>query len=96
MGAAIAALLTAGVDCLLHFVSTRRRLFTVPVIRLLWMPAVASVCMAACIALVGSERVLITIASAGMVYVVILFALTIWSNGGPRHFRVKYGYLLSR
>ncbi len=96
MGAAIAALVTAGVDFLLHLASVYKRLFKVPLARLAWKPAVATMLMALLLAVVGSDRVIWTTVSAGVVYTITLLGLIIWSNGCPSHFRAKYAYLLPK
>jgi len=96
IGAAVAALLTVSVDFLLYYVSVSRLLFRMPVARLAWKPAVASACMAVFLALVGNRGVLVTVVSAGLLYVATLLVLLVWSNGGPRQFKARYQYLLSR
>jgi len=96
LGAAVAALLSALVELLLHYVSVARLLFQMPVVRLAWRPALASACLAVYLALVGHRGVLVTAVSAGAVYTASLLALMVWSNGGPRRFKARYQYLLSR
>jgi hypothetical protein len=92
----VAALLTALVEALMHYASVSRLLFQMPLGRRAWKPAVAGACMAAYLALVGNRGVLVTAVSAGLLYVATLLILMVWSNGGPRQFKAKYQYLLSR
>jgi hypothetical protein len=52
--------------------------------------------MAVCLVLMKDQGFLLTALSASVIYAVILLALFVWSSGGPRQFRAKYQYLLSR
>lgn len=96
LGAAVATLLTALVEAVLHYASVSRLLFQLPLGRLAWKPALASTCMAVTLALVKGQGFLLSTVSAGAVYAIVLLVLMIWSNGGPRQFRAKYQYLLSQ
>jgi len=44
---------------------------------------------------VRSQEVLLTVVSAGILYVGVLLALAIWSFGGPRQLKARYLYLWS-
>jgi O-antigen/teichoic acid export membrane protein len=96
IGAAVAALLIVLVEFLLHYASVSRLLFRLPVVSLTWRPAVASACMAGYLALVQNQGFLLVVVSAGLLYAITLLILMVWSNGGPRQFKTKYQYLLSR
>jgi O-antigen/teichoic acid export membrane protein len=96
IGAALAMLLTALVEVLLHYAYVSRLLFQMPLGRLAWKSAVASACMAVYLALVQNQGFLLVVVSAGAVYAVLLLALVIWSNGGPRQSKAKYQYLWSK
>jgi O-antigen/teichoic acid export membrane protein len=95
IGAAVATLLTALLDFLLHYAAVSRRLFRLPVVRLAWKPAVAGACMAVYLMLVSNQGLLLTAVSAGMVYAVSWLVLIIWSNGGLRQFTARYQHLWS-
>jgi O-antigen/teichoic acid export membrane protein len=96
MGAVVVMLLTALVEAILHYVSVSRLLFQLPLGRLAWKPVAAGTCIAVYLALVQVQGFLLSAVSAGAVYAVLLLALVIWSNGGPRQSKAKYQYLWSK
>ena len=95
IGAAMAALLTALVEALMHYASVARLLFQMPLGRLAWKPVAAGTCMTVCLALLQGQGFLLSAVSAGAVYFVSLLVLMIWSNGGLRQFTAKYQHLWS-
>jgi len=94
-GAAITALLTRVVFFFQHYVPVSRLLSGIPLGKLAWKSIVASTCMAVYLAVVRSQGVLLTIVSAGVLYVGVLLALTIWSTGSFRQFKARYLHLWS-
>ena len=95
IGAAIATLFTGIVNFLQHQVPVSRLLSRIALGRLAWKPVVAATLMAVYLALLGSQRIFVTIPSAGVIYAVVFFALTIWSMGGFHKFKAKYQFLWS-
>lgn len=90
IGAAMTLLFTQIVNFFLHYVSVSRHLLRMTLGKLIWKPIVASVLMAVYLALVGSQGILLTILSAGVLYVGILLALTFWSVGSRRQLKARY------
>lgn len=95
MGAAAATLVTALLEALLHYAAVSRWLFPMPLGKLAWKPAVAGTTMGITLALVQGQELLLSGVSAGAIYIVVLLALVIWSNGGVRQFTAKYQHLWS-
>ena len=95
VGAAVSALLAAFAEALMHYISTSRLLFRMPIISLVWKPVVASACMAAYLALVQNQGFFLIVVSASAVYSFALLVLMILSNGGIRQFTAKYQHLWS-
>ena len=52
--------------------------------------------MAAFLALAPASNVVATATVAGLIYAGALLALAVWQSGGPRQFKTRYLYLLSR
>jgi O-antigen/teichoic acid export membrane protein len=90
IGAAINLLLMQIFNFLLHYVATSNQLLRISLGRLVWKPLVASAFMALYLALMSNQRILLTILSAGAIYVGILLGLTFWSAGGPRQLKARY------
>lgn len=93
IGAAATALLTKIVDFVQHYVPVSRLFGRIALARLIWKPAVASLCMAVYLALLERQEVFLTVMSAGVLYIGVLFILEIWSIGGPRQLKARYLYL---
>jgi O-antigen/teichoic acid export membrane protein len=96
MGAAVAALLTALVEAVLHYAAVSRSLFHMPLGRLTWKPVAAGACMAVTLAFVQGQKSVwfaVSALSAGAVYAIVLLVLMIWSSGGLRQFTAKYQHL---
>jgi len=95
IGAALTVLLTRLVDFLQHYIPVSRMFSGFTLGRLVWKPAVATLCMAGFLTTVRSKEIFTTVLSAGVLYGGVLVAITVWSLGGPRHFKAKYQYLWS-
>jgi O-antigen/teichoic acid export membrane protein len=87
IGAAIAAVLTKGVDFLQHYISVSRLVPTIRLHELSWKPLVAVTCMAVYLAAAKTPWVILRAAYAGALYLGVLLALAIWSAGGLRHLK---------
>lgn len=94
-GAAIAVLLTGITNFYQHYVPVSKLLSRIALGRLAWKPFIASVFMAGYFILMSDRGILLTVVSAGLVYVGVLFALMIWSSGGLRQLRAQYLFLRS-
>jgi hypothetical protein len=57
---------------------------------LAWKPVVASVCMSVSLVFLRGQSVLLTVVSAGAVYVGVLLALALWSTGSVRQLKARY------
>ena len=95
IGAAVATLLIAIVDFLQHYLPVSKLFGRIPLLRLLWKPFVASLCMAAFLALVRSQSILLIVLFAAVVYIVVLLFMIISSDGEIHQFRAKYEDLWS-
>lgn len=93
IGAAVSAMIVAAVDIVMHYVPVARQLSDVPLGRLTWKPAVASAGMAIFLKMVPNYGLFPTIVSGGIIYVCLLLALLVWSNGGPGQFKARYACL---
>jgi O-antigen/teichoic acid export membrane protein len=93
-GAAIALLITRFADCVQHYVPVSRLFSGIPLIKVVWKPAIAAGCMAAFLSFPSGGGSLRSI-SAALIYISALLALAIWTSGGFRQFRDKYLFLLS-
>jgi O-antigen/teichoic acid export membrane protein len=94
-GAAIAFFLTRLTDCIQHYIPSAHLLSGIPVLRLVWKPAVAAACMAVYLAVPEGQISLLTGVSATLIYGLALFGLAVWASGGLRQFVEKYRPLLS-
>lgn len=96
MGAAIAALVSRIIDFFQHYVPVSRLLSDIALGKVVWKSAVASLCMAVYLSVIGNSQGLwLTIPTAGLVYVSVLIVVLIWSNKGIRQFKARYLYLWS-
>ncbi len=91
VGAAIAALLTRVVNFFQHYIPVWQLLTSVPLWKAVWKPALASVGMGVYLwAVAGILGLWVTMASAGVLYVVVLLTLLIWSSGGIQQLKARY------
>ncbi len=90
IGAAAAALLVRLIDFVLHYAAASQLLpdFSLP--RLLWKPALASVCMAGALALLPGEAVVVVVAVGALVYATALAGLELVTTGGVQGVRARY------
>ncbi len=90
LGAGINLLFAEIVDFVLHFIPISRRLFKISVGSLVWKPVVAGLVMAAYLMLIGQQDVFLTVFSAGVLYLGVLLAVTVWSAGGTHYLKARY------
>lgn len=88
-GAAITTLLPKIVGFVQHYLPVSRLLSGIALVRLLWQPVVASVCMAASLTALKGQGAVLTIVAASVVYMGVLLTLVVWSVGGPRQLWAK-------
>jgi O-antigen/teichoic acid export membrane protein len=95
LGAALTALVKSLVDAIQHYASVSRLLAGLSLARLAWKPAVASLCMAVSFIGINAYGPILAALTASIVYVAVLLALMIQSNGGYHRFkgRVAQWYL---
>jgi hypothetical protein len=51
--------------------------------------------MAFYLILASDQGLILTVTAAGLIYMITLITLEIWSSGGPQQFRAKYRFLWS-
>lgn len=93
MGAALAGLIVAFENALQHYVPVARILKGIPLVTLLWKPAIAVTAMAAYIYafyIEGGQDPILTVVVASTLYFAVLFALMLVSIGGPRQIKARY------
>jgi peptidoglycan biosynthesis protein MviN/MurJ (putative lipid II flippase) len=90
IGAALNMLLSGAVDFLLHYVPISRVLPRISLIKLMWMPVIASAFMAVCLVLIGNSSLPMTVITGGLVYGVLLLGLASWKAGGTSQLLEKY------
>jgi O-antigen/teichoic acid export membrane protein len=95
VGAAIASLLTAVVNYFQHYGPVSKLLPNLWLSRLVWKPVVAVTVMAFYLILASDQGLILTVTAAGLIYMITLITLEIWSSGGPQQFRAKYRFLWS-
>ncbi len=93
LGAAIAGLISEGVNLIQHYIPVSNLFSKRTIGRLTWKAVIAVTGMALFLAIFQDLGIFLTIVSAGMIYTCILFVLTIWSNGGVYQFKTKYQYI---
>jgi O-antigen/teichoic acid export membrane protein len=96
IGAAFATLLTTAVDFIQHYVLVAWRFASLRLDRLLWKPVIAGGCMAAYLSAAQDHALILVIAIAASIYVAVFMALQIWSDGGPKQFKVRHASLWSK
>ena len=87
MGAAATTLIVRMLDLALHYLPAARILGGIAIAKWFWKPAVASLVMAAYLSAVEDRGFLVAGISAGLLYLVVLGVLFVWSLGGTT--RVK-------
>lgn len=92
IGAAIATLLTAVLEIILHIVPVWKALKGFRLETSLWKPFIASIVMAAYIIFVQGAGVgiVVVILTAVMVYAIVWLALSIWTAGGFQQLKSNY------
>jgi O-antigen/teichoic acid export membrane protein len=92
IGAAIATLLTAVLEVILHIVPVWRALKGFHLEASLWKPLIASLGMAAFITFVrgAGAGIVVILLSAVMIYAMIWLALSIWTAGGFQQLKSNY------
>ncbi len=90
VGSAMTSLVVRLVDFVQHYRPVSDMFARAAMGRLAWKPIAASVIMVAYLVLVREQAPLLTIASAGLLYGVVLSALTVWSVGGIRQLKARY------
>jgi len=90
VGAALTALIVRVVDFIQHYVPVSRLLSKIAVGRLLWKPAIASVCMAFSLVLLKDQNLLLNILSSGVLYGTVLSGVVLLSVGGPQQLKARY------
>ena len=93
-GAVALVLLDKMVGLLAHYLIVSKLVTRVAIARVVWRPIVAGGCLAACLALVQAEGIVLSVVVGGLVYLGALLAVTVWSLGG-RGWRTGYARLLA-
>jgi O-antigen/teichoic acid export membrane protein len=96
IGAAVASLLEPTINFLQHYMPVSRMFSDLALIRLVWKPVVATLCMTIYLILVKDQGIFLAVVPAGLLYGGILLAVLIWSAGGPHQFKTRYLYLWSQ
>lgn len=95
VGAAVAALMTRGVDLVLHYRPVAGLFPPRTLLVALWKPAAATSVMALAYAAMSARGALLAAAGAGIVYVVVFACLIVADSGSISQLRVRYRYLWS-
>jgi O-antigen/teichoic acid export membrane protein len=96
MGAALAALITWGVNAVQHYLACSRLIIRIPLFATAWKAAVGGGVMAVCfLAMPGTGMVLPSLAAA-VAYVVVVGTLLILTAGGLKELRAGYFAPLGR
>ena len=90
LGAVGMVLVDKSIGAVEHYVLVSRLLKRVNLGAQVWRPVVATASMAACLALVRAEGLVVAILAGGVVYLAVLLGLTVWSFGGPTALRAAY------
>lgn len=93
IGVLLSYVLTSLVSLLQHYLPVRRLLPSLAITRSLWKPVVATLCMAGLLLTTGELAYWLRILTAGLLYLVVLAGLIVWSSGGPQQLRLKYQFL---
>lgn len=95
IGAALTIVATRGIGVVQHYIQVSRIAGSVNLLAPMRTPALASLCMGVFLVVFGHHNIVVTIATAALVYAAALGVLTVWSAGGVRHVRTHYRYLWS-
>ncbi len=93
MGAAYAQLIVIVVGAIQHYIPVSRMLRGLPLLTLIWKPAIAAGAMGLYIQyfyIEGGQNALLTVAIASVIYFVVLIGVMVMSIGGPRQIRARY------
>jgi len=89
-GAAVSLLMTRIVDCCQHFIPVWRLFSGIPVVRIIWKPLAAGLCMTAYLVLPSTQAGILRGVSATAIYGFALLVLAIWAAGGLRQLKHKF------
>jgi O-antigen/teichoic acid export membrane protein len=89
-GAVALVLLDKLVGLVEHYLIVRKLVARVDLARVAWRPVVAGSCLAACLAVVRDDGIIVSVLAGGVVYLGVLMALIAWSMGGVGWLRTGY------
>ena len=88
-GVLLAYGLTSLINLAQHIVLVQKFMAGLDIVRSLWKPTIATLCMAVLLLGTSEFTYWVRIVTAGSLYLFVLAILIIWSSGGPQQFRLK-------